>query len=70
MDLALGIQVKTSASGTYAPLSSAMTVIWGDYLYIKIGSTPANYKLELMKVIITTSTETVELGEMFINSFI
>ena len=36
----------------------------------KIVSTPADYKLELIKVIVTTEADSVELDQMFIDSFI
>ena len=45
-------------------------IVWGTYAYFKIQSTPADYNLELMKIVITTETGTAEFGDIFISSFI
>ena len=43
---------------------------WGDYVYFKIASDPKDYNLQLMKVVIETSTGTAPLGDFFIANFI
>ena len=58
-----------SAEDTLAT-GSEVTLTWGDYVYFKITSDPSDYDLDLMKVVITTESDTVSFGDMFISSFI
>ena len=66
----MSLKIKTSLGGTYSVPSNRMEFIWGDYLYFQITSTPADYELELMEIVVTTEDETIILGEMFIDSYV
>ena len=58
-----------SAEDTLAT-GKEVTLTWGDYVFFKITSDPKDYDLDLMKVVITTESDTVSFGDMFISSFI
>jgi len=71
MSLTLALSVLLPGSSNYVdPSTTPLTVTWTDYAKFKIKSTPADYNLELMKMFITTETDVIELGELFIASFI
>jgi len=71
MSLKLALKIKVKGSSTYVdPSATPLTVTWTDYTSFKIESTPSDYNLELIKIFVTTETEVVELGEMFITSYI
>lgn len=72
MSLKLELSVRPKGSSTYVvPSTTAMTVTWTDYLSFKITSAPLDYNLELLKIFVTTEGEqAIELGDLFITSFI
>ena len=51
-------------------LTKAVSIVWGTYVYFKIQSTPTDYNLDLMKVVVTTENDVIPFGDMFISSFI
>ena len=51
-------------------LDKAVSIVWWTYVYFKIQSTPADYNLDLKRVVVTTEDDVIPFGAWFIVNFI
>ena len=71
LNVVLALKFKLSEGDEYQAFDSTpVFLVWGDYVYFEITSTPDAYELNLFKIIVDTDDGSETLGKRYIASYI